>query len=254
MFSEFRYENPELEAALLEISGLSNLLSDGVITTDVFTKLVTPAYARAQIIAKADEQAKIKAYGEELGFESLTTDTAGFRNAEWLRTSGKEFATGVASRCLICAVYHPEVGVAAVHKNPITLPIYVKAAIRNARLFLPDQYTHSSTMFTKEELDQFTKETIAEAFAQFDQLNPPSLKEQEVAIHIIGLDFLDPTTNPINQACADGLMEAGTFREYLGGATFQALIEAGIGGGYMYGSPDKPNPSYYAGFEIAEVR
>ena len=245
-------DDPQIEAIQLRISGLKGLFARGGINRSQFERLTLEQQELANRLVLAWEQTQIREYEKDLGWESLTTDTVGKKDATWLKESGKSFATGIASKCLVCAIYHPEGGVAAVHKNPLTPVIVVRSIVRSVIFSLPHSTARADQMLSETEFEDFTRQTVAEAFDQFDLLSPPSLNGEILSLRIIGLDFASPSLRQIlSAACGAELAESGGNRDYLGGVELQALEEIGRKGGYIYGHPETTSePTFYNRFEL----
>lgn len=54
------------------------------------------------------------------GYETLTTNTRGFRSNQWFSETGLSFSTGIARPCAVAVVLHKDIGIAAAHRNPYT--------------------------------------------------------------------------------------------------------------------------------------
>ncbi len=198
-----------------------------------------------QQIAYKEEKANIYELGRKNGMESLTTDTSGHRSAEWFRDSGKVFATGVASNCLIVAITHPNVGMAASHRNSVHEDI-----LRKVFRSIADGSMHSygsraiDEMLTMGDLDDLVKKTVGEAVKEFAQLNQSELTPEQLSIVVTGLDFTTVSMRPfITDAFQTGLYSAlgDDIFSSLRGEPFQAQIRTGIGEGLLYGGAHHPN-------------
>lgn len=204
------------------------------------------------------ESANLAYAAQKAGFETLTTDTQGRRSIEWFKTHNKPFATGVATRCLVCAIVNGQVGMAASHRNTITVADFeysIRRSLddRQFRQSLEDDSPLLGTMVTPESLRGLVSLTVNQTFDEFSQLAPGGIPVTGTSILFAGLNYLSmEELNPV-VGIAMKVMHKRISKEgkMLG---VKKEIRLNIGGlgkelGVIWGGPNHPShsePTFYS--------
>lgn len=248
---------PALSSQAMIAAGLMELYDRGQIDATTVLKHITELANIVNQGVLRIESAAIKKFAEETGIESLTTDTRGSRSESWFISSGKPFTTGVATNCVVCAVVHPNLGMAASHRNTVRTDDYISffaraltdKRLRDISMKNPSPY---EVMVTPASVAASVEQTINEAFDEFTVLTPKGIPSEGTQIYLGGLDYL-------NARQLQPMIEAGTQtvrkriakdRGPIRGPIRMSLEYGGLGNavGIIYGGtrhPDYSTPQFY---------
>lgn len=192
----------------------------------------------------------------QYGYETLTTDTTGGRSADWFNQTGKAFATGVASTCVACAIINPDIGMAASHRNMVTMDNVVRIYDRGLddRQFVQQLERGANLydiMIPPNTLRQVVDTAMNEAFNQFQILAPGGMPYEGNIVMMSGMDWATPdkidfAINAGMQTLKHRVSTEGKLKGQKGLTFYQEL---GKDGGIIYGGkghPDYNRPQIYS--------
>ncbi len=116
--------------------------------------------------------------GKSKGYESLSTNRRGHRDAAWFERTGKYFSLGHATECIVVGVFDPKIGLAASHRNTRTPDDDTDKALRErlGRLRL----TEIEERMKQARGTRIAREAVAEALEEFATMSggqiPPVLE------------------------------------------------------------------------------
>lgn len=187
------------------------------------------------------------------GYESLTTDTKDYRSLEWFNSSGLAFSTGMASVCAVAAIVHPEIGMAASHRNPFNRQVITKYLENNLDKgsltdFLPN-FSDSGFLSTEDYESTFTL-TIGEAFEEFAKLCKQSnqtIPEDGTRVFVSGMETLRNQEEMAVYIVQQVLPQSSPFFSGVSrGRNVSVNVDTGLlgqPGGFIYGGPNHPEYS-----------
>lgn len=197
------------------------------------------------------------------GYETLTTDTQGHRPNQWFSETGFSFSTGTARPCAIAAIIHPEIGIAAAHRNPVNTKVIRRLleeasdqwSLRTDHL-IASAFASRLTDLNEEEITSTLSQTTSDALSEFQTLanktGHASAPTNGTSLILCGMDGL-PTQPPyltpvIEQTLRNHPIFHGRRR---GRNTNMGVLFDFFGqaGGFMYYGPDHPQPLEF----IAEI-
>jgi len=135
---------------------------------------VADIYQQMDSATKKNESNRMTTVAKQLGAETLFTDTKGSRSKEWFKKTGKEFWSGIAVNCVVCAIVNPEIGMAASHKNTVTT-VTIDGFKQTAGEMMSGSHTANpgySNIVKKTDLEKVIVTTVDEAFQEFKGLTP----------------------------------------------------------------------------------
>lgn len=173
-------------------------MRQGYIDRNQFSTFFAALLTNITTETQGQERESVEALKQQ-GIESLTTDTSGHRSAQWFLETGLAFSSGVATSCFSFIIIHPQIGMAASHKNPVT--IERAAAFADKTLEKPDMIemilkSQDPVLATKlivqpQDLADTMQQTIQEAFGEFSQLSE-SIPVHDTILIACGVNWLDP--------------------------------------------------------------
>lgn len=199
-----------------------------------------------------EEKVRVAEEARAGGFESLTTDTKGARSRQWFEETGLAFSAGWATRCIAVAVWHPDIGMGAAHRNTFSLKDFER--VIRARLKEQNPLALISALSSRPDTPEASfkahlQTAVNDAFYQFEGLfrqgGITTFPSQGTDILWIGCDFLDPAKQALYNQFIQGevipsipLLHDG--RAKLTGRNITLSPHLGKAGAIITGGPNHP--------------
>lgn len=208
---------------------------------------VADLFRRMDSATKERESNRMTEIANQLGAETLFTDTKGSRSKAWFENTRKEFLSGVAVNCVVCAIVNPEIGMSASHKNTVTIEAFKQMAsdMMSGR---PINTSGYSTIVKKSDLEKVITTTIDEAFQEFKGLTP-NFPLNDTQILVCGISKIHPLIKrDIERFIATKVREQTTFQDGRGNKNMALRTNIGKELGVMYKAGIQEPGFYNLGF------